>query len=232
MLIRTAPQSRSSIAAHFFHCLGVQTQAELRHFLRLHSFHLQVESEPPHRITVLRLKHVSEYGDLETTAEGLARICESGRESLREITLNNCGNWSERLTGAIANCSGVEVLNLAYSRLEDADLDTFSRALGRLKRLILKETKCLTAKSSLTLGQIASLRELDITGVNALPLAPLSALPLSCLLAGSRNLSAADLQSLQQMTTLQVISLRKCTGLSSLAKNRISALPRLTSLLL
>lgn len=172
------------------------------------------------------------YGDLEASAEGLARVCESGRESLREVTINNCGRWRERLTCAIAKCGGLEVLNLAYSRVEDRDIEAFAGALGRLKRLILRETKGISAESSVLIGKIATLRELDITGVEELPLAPLSLLPLSCLLAGSRSLSPADLHSLEQMDSLQVVSLQDCTGLSPVAQARISALPLLTSLLL
>jgi len=229
-LVRIATRTASPTAtAHLFHSLGIRTQAALRHFLRLHSFHLQVHPESPSKVTIFRLRHVSVYGDLEATSEGLARICESSRESLREITLNNCGSWSERLTCAVGRCEGLKVLNLAYSHIKDQDVEMLGRTLGRLERLIVRQVRGLSAASSTTIGTIASLRELDITGVEELPLGPLCCLQLSCLLVDNRSLTAADLYSIVQMDSLQVVSVRKCTGLTPLWHTRISALPHLTS---
>lgn len=162
---------------------------------------------------------------------GLAKVCENSRESLEEITLNNCGRRSERLTHAITGCEGLKVLNLAYSRVEDQDIEMLARTLGKLERLILREAIGLSALSSATIGAMRSLRELDITGLEELPIAPLSSLQLTALLADSRSLSLPDLQSIAEMDTLKVISLRNCSGLSPAWHQRISALPHLTTLI-
>jgi hypothetical protein len=162
---------------------------------------------------------------------GLAKVCENSRESLEEITLSNCGRRSERLTHAIAGCEGLKVLNLAYSRVEDQDIEMLARTLGKLERLILREAIGLSALSSATIGAMRSLRELDIAGLEELPIAPLSSLQLTALLADGRSLSLPDLQSIAEMDTLQVISLRNCSGLSPAWHQRISALPHLTTLI-
>lgn len=228
MLLRMAERRQNS-TAHLFSCLGVNSRGTFRHFLRLHRFHIQIQQELPHKITILRLRHVSAYGDLEVTTEGLAKICENNRESLEEITLNNCGKRSERLTQSIGGCEGLKVLNLANSRVEDQDIAILARTLGKLERLIIREAAGLSVHSSVSIGTMRNLRELDITGLEELPISPLSSLQLTTFLADNRSLSLPDLQSIAEMGTLQVISLRNCLGLGPVWHRRIAALPQLTT---